>query len=80
MNGQSLSLGPAEFSAILQPGPNGMIFIIGNNVGTASGQMIIDNVQLTPIPEPGSATLLSIGGAVAVLTVLRRKQRRLNAA
>ena len=74
-NGQSLELGPAKFSAILQPGANGMNFIIANNVGTASGQMIIDNVQLTPIPEPGSAALLSIGGAVAVLTVLRRKQR-----
>ena len=75
-NGQSLSLGPAEFSAILQPGPNGMIFIIGNNVGTANGQMIIDNVQLTPIPEPCSAVMLAIGGLLSALPLQWRRMSR----
>jgi hypothetical protein len=33
----------------------------------------IDDVQITPIPEPGAATLLGIGGAFVLTAAMRRR-------
>ncbi len=76
LSDESLNLGPATFSAVLEPGKNLAFFQIAVNVAAANGQMIIDNVQLTPIPEPSSAALVSIGGALVAIAIQQRRRNR----
>ena len=74
--GQTVSFGPATFSAVLPPGAYIVAVNVGIDIGPVSGQFVIDNFQFTPVPEPSSAVLLSIGGALASLCVLRSQSRR----
>jgi hypothetical protein len=69
----SLELGPATFSTVLQPGKNWVGFIMGSNVAKANGEMIIDNVQLTPVPEPGTALLMAMGSAIIAVSLVAQQ-------
>lgn len=64
-------------AAFYQPVDDSRWFTAYVNTASADGGLFyIDNVQAMIVPEPGTSVLLLLGGATAVLDLMRRKTRR----
>lgn len=57
----SITFEPTTFSTELPPGTYTVGFGIGQDIAFPSGQVFIDNVRLTPVPEPSTVVLLLVG-------------------